>query len=242
MTTPTRDRWRTILLLLGIVPALAAVAFTVLVMRFLVLQHVGDKAYDDGRYLDAAGHYRSAGHLNPFEDWLAAFDAGAARHTAGRFGAAIKAYRAALDLGVPHREECTVRIDLALAFEAVGDRDSRARRLDAGDDSYRSGISALEDGHCPTDSGRGAHQTKDAATVDERLHQKLNRNQQARQQQKKKDEQQHKKQQHGKGKAQQRRQQQQQREQKLRQQNQQGLQQRKDQQSHDEGFGYQPNW
>jgi hypothetical protein len=252
----TRARWRTVLLLAGLVPALAAVGFALLVLRVLVLQHLGDRAYEDGRYLDAAGHYRSAGHLDPFEDWLAAFDAGAARHTAGQLRPAIRAYRAALDFGVPHREECTVRINLSLAFEAVGDRAAQRGRLGAADDAYRSGISALEDGRCPSDAGRGERQAKDARGVDERLHRKLQHDRQRR------EERRNQRSQRGGGKArqhqtpQQRRQQQQeqqraqqrerQREQERRrrlgQLNQLGQQQRQNQQNRDEGFGYQPSW
>ena len=77
----TRRRWRRILLLTGTVPALAALLFTAMVVRFLAIQHSGANAYTDEQYLDAAGHYRSAGHWNPFEDWIAAFDAGTAADT-----------------------------------------------------------------------------------------------------------------------------------------------------------------
>ena len=51
----TRRRWRRILLLTGTVPALAALLFTAMVVRFLAIQHSGANAYTDEQYLDAAG-------------------------------------------------------------------------------------------------------------------------------------------------------------------------------------------
>lgn len=242
----SRDRLRTVLLLLGILPAVAALLFAAMVLRILAVQHAGNNAYDDGHYLDAAGHYRSAGHLNPFQDWLSAFDAGAARHVDGQYAAAIRAYRAALDLGVPHLDECTVRINLALAEEAIGDAATRAKRLNAANDAYQAGISALEDGHCPIDSGRGAQQTKDAKAVDDRLHKKTQQNRKQQEQQKRRQQQeknktpQQKKQEQRQQQKQRR--EQQQRERKLNQQNRQGLKDRKAQQNRDGGSGYQPNW
>ncbi|HJQ04706.1 MAG TPA: hypothetical protein VJ872_04650 [Nocardioides sp.] len=249
-TPPSRDRLRKVLLLAGVLPGLVALLFAAMVLRILAVQHSGNNAYDDGHYLDAAGHYRLAGHLNPFQDWLAAFDAGAARHVDGEYAVAIRAYRAALDLGVPHQDECTVRINLALAEEAIGDAATKADRLNAANDAYQAGISALEDGHCPTDSGRGAQQTKDAKAVDDRLHKKTrqNKKQQQKQQQEKKRRQQQEKnktpqqRQQEQRQRQQQKREQQQREQKLNQQNKQGLQDRKSQQNRDGGAGYQPNW
>ena len=122
------------------------------------------------------------------------------------------------------------------------------------------GVKTLEDGKCPTDAGRGADQTKDGKAVDDRLHQKLQHNQQKRQQQQKKKQQQKKnkqqtkeqkqrseqkkkeqqKKQQEKRKKQQ--QQQKQREKKLREQNQRGLKDRKDKQQQEQGFGYEPSW
>lgn len=246
----TRERTRRILMYAGIVPGLAALLFAAMVLRILAVQHSGNNAYNDGHYLDAAGHYRSAGHLNPFQDWLAAFDAGAARHVAGEYTTAIRAYQAALDLGVPHQDACTVRINLALAEESIGDRATAARRLNAANNAYRAGISALEDANCPYDSGRGAQQTKDAAAVDERLHKKTEQNRRQQEQQRKERKRQ---QQQDKKKSQQekqrekrqqerRKQQQRQRERQLNRQNQQGLKDRKDQQNLDGGVGYQPSW
>ncbi|MCL2542679.1 MAG: hypothetical protein FWE71_09525 [Nocardioidaceae bacterium] len=257
----TRRRIRTILLVVGVLPAIAAVLFAAMVARMLLVQHSGDSAYDDGHFLDAAGHYRSAGHLDPFENWIAAFDAGAARHADGQYAVAVRAYQAALAFGVPHRDSCTVRINLSLADEAIGDKAEKAGHANAADDAYQAGITALEDGRCPTDSGHGPHQTKDAKRVDKRLHDKIKHNQQQkqRQQQKKKRQQQKKRseskkqrqqdkkrEQHKRQQQQQeqqrKRKQQQKRERLLQQQNQQGAQQRKSQQNLDQGWGYTPNW
>lgn len=246
MTTPVRHRLRTYLLLGGIIPLVAALAFAALVVRMSVLQHNGDGAYAEGRHPDAARDYRGAGRFLPFEDWVAAFDAGAARHAGGDYPAAITDYREALALGVPRREECTVRINMSLADEAIGDAAAKAKKLDEADKAYLAGIAALEDGDCPSDSGRGPDQTKDAATVDERLHQKIQRdaeqkkqqqNQQEKDQQgKKKDKQPN----DGKDERQQR--EQKKREEKLTLQNQQGREKRQQDQEQQEGYGYEPAW
>lgn len=250
-----RHSWRRVLLIAGVVPLVLALAYTAMVVRVLAIQHSGNVAYAGQRYLDAAGSYRSAGHWNPFENWIAAFDAGAARHAQGQLHSAIRAYQAALDFGVPHRDDCTVRINLALAHEALGDQATRQHRINEADDEYGAGIDALEVGHCPTDSGQGPWQTRDAKRVDDRLHKKLRHNQQQQQEQRKKRQQNQQsprnknksKQQQQKQRERQQRQrqlekQEKERQKKLQHQNQQGLKQRQKQQGRDGGIGSQPSW
>jgi tetratricopeptide (TPR) repeat protein len=241
----SRVHLRHVLLLAGLVPLVLALALTVLVARMALLQHRADTAYAEQRYADAAGSYRGAGRFTPFENWVAAFDAGAARHAGGDYAKAVEDYRSALALGVPHRDECTVRINLSLADEAIGDAAAKAKKYDDADQAYLAGIAALEDGGCPSDSGRGAQQSKDARTVDQRLHRKLQRDAQEK---KKQQEQQKKDQQKpgtkkGKTPAQQKQEQEQKkREQQLQKQDQEGAQQREQDQDQTQGFGNIPTW
>jgi tetratricopeptide (TPR) repeat protein len=242
----TRDRVRRLLLVGGLLPLLLALVLTVLVGRMALLQHRANTAYAEGRFPDAAHAYRGAGRFTPFEDWIAAFDAGAARHAGGDYAAAVEDYRAALASGVPRREECTVRINLALADEAIGDAAAKADKLDDADEAYRSGIAALEDGGCPHDAGRGEQQTKDAKAVDERLRRKLQHDaQQKKQQQSRKKDQQPQDQQQKqeqKRKEERQRREQQKREDQLQQLNGQGAEKRQRDQDQGEGFGYVPSW
>jgi len=240
MTRLRRERVRTALVVGGLLPLLLALGLTVLVGRTTVLQHAADSAYADGRNPDAERDYRSAGRLLPFEDWIAAFDAGVARHTDGDYPGAVRDYLAALAAGVPLRDQCTVRINLGLADEAIGDKATSAHQLDAAAKAYQAGIAALEAADCPTHAGRGAQQTKDGKAVDDRLHAKLQHNAQQQDQQKKSGKK--KPQQPDQGSQQDQQDQQQKRADKLEQQNQQGLKERQRQQEQDEGFGYQPAW
>ncbi|GAB2969313.1 hypothetical protein [Nocardioides montaniterrae] len=227
----TRQRLRGYLLIGGVLPLVLVLCFAVLVGRMLVLQQSADRAYAEGRQPAAIDRYHSAGRYLPFESWIALFDVGTSHHAAGEYPAAISAYEAALRAGVPKQHECEVRTDLALAHEATGDAAGQQKKYDDADKSYRAGIKVLEDTDCD-------QRSKDAKTVDIRLHQKLERNQQQKQKQ------QHKKKPDKKQQQQQDKQKREQkkREQKLQQQNQQGAKERKKEQQDQEGFGYQPAW
>jgi cobalamin biosynthesis protein CobT len=163
---------RKLLFLLGLLPLLLVTLYAVKVA--LLLSHDGDGrgAFDDKRYDAAAAEFAGNRSLNVLEPWVAAFDEGAARHAAGDLDDAVDAYTAALR-DVPEDEECTVRINLALAHEAIGDAKIQMPDRDAAIEAWQAGIDALEDGDCPEHSGRGEDQTADAKAVDDRLEQKI---------------------------------------------------------------------
>lgn len=171
-----RSNLRLILMLAGILPALLVLAFALKVGLMLKDNAAGRDAFDSAKYDKAAAAFKDTRSLNWFETWIAAFDTGTGLHAGENYDAAIKAYEAALK-DVPSREECTVRINLALAHESIGDGLLEDGAREDALAEFDAGIKALAEGECPTDSGRGEDQTEDAAAVDERLRNKVKENQ-----------------------------------------------------------------
>lgn len=175
----TRSRMRLVLVLAGLVPLVLALLFALKVLVMLSHDRDGRSGFTDGNYLAAAGEFSSNGSLNWFEPWVSSFDEGAARHAGGDLDGALDLYGKALE-DVPHEDECTVRINAALAHETLGDNaldDGAADGADEAQAQWQAGIDVLAEGRCPTDSGRGQDQTDDAAAVDKRLRDKLQQQQ-----------------------------------------------------------------
>ena len=168
----TRARVRLVLALAGLLPLLVALAFAGKVVLMLSHDRDGRGGFADGDYRAAVGEFSANDTLNWFEPWVSAFDEGAARHADGDLDGALERYAKALE-DVPRREECTVRINAALAHESLGDQASDAGDADQARAQWQAGIDVLAEGGCPTDSGRGQQQTDDAAAVDKRLRDKL---------------------------------------------------------------------
>ena len=168
----TRTRLRMILVLAGILPMLVALLFAVKVVAMLSHDRDGRSLFDDADYVGAADEFSANDSVNWFESWIAAFDEGAARHADGDLEGALELYVVALE-DVPAAEECTVRINIALADETLGDTALENGDADEATAWWQAGIDALAEGECPTDSGRGQDQTEDAAAVDQRLRDKL---------------------------------------------------------------------
>lgn len=176
----TRSRLRMILVLAGILPTLVALLFAVKVVAMLSHDRDGRSQFADAEYVGAADEFSANGSVNWFEPWIAAFDEGAARHADGELEGALERYTAALE-DVPAEEECTVRINMALADETLGDIALEEGDGDEATGWWQAGIDTLAEGDCPTDSGRGKEQTEDAAAVDKRLREKLQQQQQQQQ-------------------------------------------------------------
>lgn len=171
-----RSRLRRMLLLAGLLPALLVAAYALKVVLMLQANASGRDAFERGDADAAAADFAGTRRWNWLEPWVAPFDEGTADHARGRYDDAIASYRAALE-DVPHRDECTVRINLALAHEAVGDAALEAGAAEDALAAFQAGIDALAAGDCPQASGRGEEQTADARAVDERLRQKLQQSQ-----------------------------------------------------------------
>lgn len=177
----TRERLRLTLVLVGIVPALVAVAFAAKVLLMLSHDREGRDRFDAAEYVAAADEFSANGSINWFESWIAAFDEGAARHADGDLESALEQYETALE-DVPVTEECTVRINAALAHETLGDQAAEGEDADEATAQWQAGIDVLAEGGCPSDSGRGQEQTEEAEAVDQRLREKLQQQQQQQQQ------------------------------------------------------------
>jgi len=173
----TRPRLRTALVLAGILPTLVALAFAAKVVTMLSHDRDGRGQFDGTDFVAAADEFDANDTLNWFEPWISAFDEGAARHADGDLEGALERYTTALE-DVPVEEECTVRINAALAHETLGDTAAEDDDPDEAAAQWQAGIETLAEGGCPTDSGRGEDQTEDAAAVDQRLRNKLQQQQQ----------------------------------------------------------------
>ncbi|KAA1425944.1 hypothetical protein [Nocardioides antri] len=178
---PTRARLRMVLVLAGLLPALVALAFAVKVMTMLSHDGDGRTQFDAGDFVAAADEFAANGSLNWFETWIASFDEGASRHADGDLEGAIDLYVRALE-DVPVEEECTVRINEALAHETLGDLAAEEGDADQATRHWQAGIDTLAEGDCPTDAGGGEAQTEDAATVDQRLRAKQQQQQEQQEQ------------------------------------------------------------
>lgn len=176
------NRLRRNLLLAGVLPGLLALAFLVKVGLMLTNDSQGRSSFDSGDHAGAADEFAANDRLNWFEPWVASFDEGAARHADGELERAVELYTEALE-DVPPEEECTVRINLALAEETLGDTAATDGDPEAAVDHWQAGIDALAAGDCPAHSGRGEEQTDDAAAVDRRLRDKARQQEQQQQQQ-----------------------------------------------------------
>ncbi|VXA93826.1 hypothetical protein [Nocardioides sp. AX2bis] len=114
-----RQVWRRRLLLAGVLPALAAAAFSLEVVVVLHHDAEGRGALADGAPARAAEAYAANRTLNLLEPWVAPYDEATARFRAGDPVGAVRGYATALPLA-PAEQECRVRTDLALAHAAAG--------------------------------------------------------------------------------------------------------------------------
>lgn len=167
-----RARRRRILQLIGLPPLVLAVAFFAKVVTMEHHDTAGQEAWDERNGAVALEHYAANRSVNLLQRWLAPFDDGDAAFLLTDYGRAVRSYTEALD-SVPHEQECTVRINLSLAEEKIGDAAAKAGHSAAAAQAWKAGVTALDAGHCPTDSGQGERQSKNAATLKQRLQDKL---------------------------------------------------------------------
>ena len=172
MTTNPRATRRNQLFLWGLLPALVLLLLAGKAGLMLRADAAGRAAYASGEYGAAHDRFDANRSLNVLEPWKAPFNAGTALYREAEHEGAVAAFEAALDAG-PGEDECTVRINLALTHEAIGDAAAEADEEPAARDAWTAGREVLAAGDCPTDAGRGPEQSAVAATVDARLADKL---------------------------------------------------------------------
>lgn len=167
-----RAHRRRVLYLAGLLPLLLAFAFTVKVVTMRHHDGAGLDAWRAHNGATALEQYSANRSVNLLQRWLAPFDAGDAAFLVGAPGRARDLFTTALD-SVPHRHECTVRINLSLADEAIGDAAAKQGSSEDAKHAWRAGIAALDEGDCPHHAGLGQQQSRDAATARQRLEDKL---------------------------------------------------------------------
>jgi hypothetical protein len=173
----SRRPLRAALLVAGVVPALLAFVLLMKVAVMMGNDRAGREEFHSDDFTSAAERFEANRSWNWFEPWIAPFDQGAAVHADGDHTAAVDLYDEALRT-VPEVEECTVRINQALAYEALGDIEAARRPgSDQAIEHWQAGIETLAAGECPVASGRGERQTEEAAEVDRRLREKLQQEQ-----------------------------------------------------------------
>ncbi|TQL67066.1 hypothetical protein FB381_0938 [Nocardioides albertanoniae] len=172
-TAPTtREQLRRVLLLIGIVPVVIALAFLIKVVVMGHHDRGGLEAWDERDAASAMEHYDANRGLNVLQPWIAHFDAGNAAFLLGENARAIAYFGEALERA-PKEHECTVRINMSLTQEAVGDRARDAGDQELAKSAYEEALATLKDGDCPTSSGQGEEQSQQGKSAQERLEDKL---------------------------------------------------------------------
>ena len=141
MTSSARRRLRRTLYLVGLLPSLLLLLLSVRIVVLLVDESDGLEAYRSAGFVEARDLFARNRVLNPVERWIAPFNEGDARFRLDDFDGAVDAFHAALEV-VPEEHECVVRVNLALAYEALGD-EARAEDREAADDAYEDGRAAV---------------------------------------------------------------------------------------------------
>lgn len=180
--SPRRAR-RNQLLLAGAVPSATASVVAGVLVVLLVRNELGTAAYDADRHESAQEHYSANRWLGLVEPWIAPLNEGDAHHRLGEYDAAVDDFTAALR-DAPPAWVCPIRLNLALAWEHLGDE--RAAERDGGDaaaeesardaeDAWRTGRTALADGRCTelVDDPTVEWRQEDAEEVDDRLTDKV---------------------------------------------------------------------
>ena len=168
MTTSAARR-----LLLWSVPVAVLVLFFAGNVAVMTLHdRAGLAAYDRGDLRTAQEEFAANRSVNVLERWKAPYDEGTVRLRAGDPATARPLLDEALRT-VPHRDECTVRINLAAAHELLGDRAAAHGDPDGARAAYEQGRRTLGEGGCPTMAGRGPAQTARAQRLDAELRARL---------------------------------------------------------------------
>ncbi len=180
MNADARRRTRRRLLVAGLPLALVALAVQWKVAVMLVHDRDGRSDYAAGLYGDAQDAFASNRSLNLVEAWISPYDDGTARYRLADFSGAVRLLEDAL-AAVPSEEECRVRINLALAHEALGDEAAAGGDAKNGIKEWQDGLVALQEGGClvlsdGSENSLGSTslaQVHEARAVDDRLREKL---------------------------------------------------------------------
>jgi len=140
------------LFVLGVVPALVVLLLAIDVGVQLKANHDGRAAYDNKAFADAEEAFLDAAGVELPEGWVKPFNAGAAAYQDGQYADARSHFESALDKA-PDDRECTVRVNLALTHEALGDELRRRGNRRQSLEKFGDGRTVLESGGCAEDDG-----------------------------------------------------------------------------------------
>lgn len=174
VAAPSRPRrlvWRRRLFVLGLLPVLLSLVFTLKVAVTLGYNHVGRERLASDSLASAADAFASSGVVNVIEPWVAPYDEGTVAYLRGDFDGARTLLSSALE-SAPGSEACRVRVNLALTHEALADAARADGDLSSARASWGSGRSVLAEGGCAPRSA-ASDQERDARRVDKRLKAKL---------------------------------------------------------------------
>lgn len=138
---------------LGVVPVLVVLLLVLDVGLQLKANHDGRTAYDDKAYADAEQAFLDAAGVDLPEGWVKPFNAGAAAYQDGQYADAQAHFESAL-ADAPDDRECTVRVNLALTHEALGDEQRRQGSRRQSLEKFGDARTVLEGGGCSEDEGR----------------------------------------------------------------------------------------
>lgn len=182
--SPRRGR-RNQLLLAGAVPSAAALVAASVLGSLLVRNDLGTAAYDRGDHETAQAHFAANRWLGVLDPWIAPLNEGDAHYRLEEYAAAVDDFAASLR-DAPADWVCPIRLNLALAWEHVGDEraaagDTGERGRDDGsaareaEDAWRTGRAALADARCTelVDDPEVGWQRSAALQTDARLDEKV---------------------------------------------------------------------
>ena len=115
-----RSRVRRVLYVAGLLPSLLLLLVSARIVLMLAEDARGSAAWDREDWAAAETSYSRDGLLNPFERWVAPLGEGAALYRLEKYDEAVGAFEVAV-AHAPADRECPLRVNLALAHEAVGD-------------------------------------------------------------------------------------------------------------------------
>ncbi len=147
-----RRRARRVLFVLGLLPLSLTLVLVLKVAVMLQLNSDGRDSYEDGEFASADAAFERTLAGNVLERWVAPYDLGTAEYREDDFGAARGHLEEALALA-PAEAECRVRINLALAEEALGDAAVADGDVTGARDHWAAGRAVLAEGGCTSTSG-----------------------------------------------------------------------------------------
>lgn len=168
----SRRRLRRALMLLGLVPLLATLLLGLKVAIMLQSNQTGRDDFGAGRYDEAAGAFRDSQVVNVLEPWVASYDLGTTLYLQGEYDAARLQLEAARDVA-PGDQQCRVRVNLALADEALGDGQLADGNLAAAQQSWFYARVELRTKKCTTSASSPAVVVSAATSTTARLTNKL---------------------------------------------------------------------